>query len=124
MAEICHPQTGMQVRIKWPPTPVEIREAGDIALDRKLARERRAQLSKHRVLLDTPYGMKPEEEAAPILQAEREQVIAGFSALQADLRPVRKREAPDMSLLTPRPVAPLSALAKHALGIKPAEAAE
>lgn len=86
MAEICHPQSGIQTRIKWPPTAQEIREAGDIALDRKLARERREKLRKHRVLLDTPYGPRPEPEAAPMLEAERQRIIAGFEQLKRDLQ--------------------------------------
>jgi hypothetical protein len=85
MAEICHPQSGIQTRIKWPPVPQEIREAGDIALERKASRERRAQLAQHRVLLDTPYGPKPEPEAVPILEAERQRVIAGFDKLKQDM---------------------------------------
>jgi hypothetical protein len=85
MAEICHPQSGIQTRIKWPPVPQEIREAGDIALERKVSRERRAQLAQHRVLLDTPYGPKPEPEAVPILEAERQRVIAGFDKLKQDM---------------------------------------
>jgi hypothetical protein len=124
MAELCHPQSGLQTRIKWPPTSQEIREAGDIAMDRYLARERRAQLAQHRVLLNTPRGLLPEAKALPLLEAERKRMLAGFDALQADLRPARKREPPNMDLLKPRPVEPLSALAKAALGLKPAEAAE
>ena len=67
-AAVCHPRTGIQRRLKWPPTVAELveacdREAGEIA-----NRERRALLNRHRVLLDTPFGLKPEAEGLALLQ--------------------------------------------------------
>jgi hypothetical protein len=112
MAELCHPQSGIQTRIKWPPVPQEIREHGDIAMDRKLARDRRAQLAQHRVLLNTPRGLLPEPVAAPILEEERKRTAAAFDALQDDLKPSRKLKPPNMELLKPRPVEALSPAAR------------
>lgn len=124
VAEACGPGVGLQTRSKWLPTVSEIREACEQSLQAKVDRDRRARLAQHRVLIDTHHGPMPEPEAAKLSEDERRRIIAGFGGLQADLRPVRKREPPNMDLLKPRPVAPLSALAKNAFGISPQEAAE
>jgi hypothetical protein len=124
VAQVCGPGTGIQTRQKWLPTVSEIREACELAVQDGVDRERRRQLAEHRVLIDTRHGPMPEPEFAKLSESERERIVAGFDGLQADLKPARKREPPNMDLLKPRPVAPISALAKHALGLKPQEAAE
>jgi hypothetical protein len=80
-----NPKTGLQTRSKWLPTISEIREACEQAAQAKADRERREQLAKHRVLLDTPRGLLPEPEAEPILEAERQRVLAGFAQLKRDI---------------------------------------
>lgn len=56
------PRSGLQTRQKWLPTVSEIRGACEaIAADRAV-RERRAQLARHHVLIDTPRGLRPEHE--------------------------------------------------------------
>jgi hypothetical protein len=61
--EALNPRTGLQTRSKWLPHISEIREALEKVAGEHAARERRALLAKHRVLLDTPYGLRPENEA-------------------------------------------------------------
>jgi hypothetical protein len=122
--EVCRPGTGIQTKIKWPPTQQEFRQECERVATEHANRERRRQLTEHRVLIDTRHGPMPEPEFSRLPEAERERIVAGFDGLQADLKPARKRAPPNMDLLQPRPVAPLSALAKHALGIKPQEATE
>jgi hypothetical protein len=110
--EVCAPGTGIQTKIKWPPTQQEFRQECERVAGEHGNRERRAQLAQHRVLLNTPRGLLPEPVAAPILEEERKRAAAAFDSLQTDLRPARKRGPPNMDLLKPRPVEPLSAAAK------------
>jgi hypothetical protein len=67
--EALNPRNGLQTRSKWLPTISEIREACEQVAQAKADRERRALLNKHRVLLDTPYGLKPEAEGLAFLQS-------------------------------------------------------
>jgi hypothetical protein len=84
--EVCRPGYGIQTRIKWPPSQAELREACERVAGERANRERRALLNKHRVLLDTPQGLKPEAEATRLLTGpnapcartaeEREAIVA------------------------------------------------
>lgn len=67
-AAVCHPRTGIQRRLKWPPSVAELVEACDKEAGEIANRERRAALNRHRVLLDTPWGPKPETEGLALLQ--------------------------------------------------------
>lgn len=66
---VCHPRTGIQRRLKWPPSVAELVEACDKEAGELANRERRTLLNKHRVLLDTPWGAKPEAEGLALLQS-------------------------------------------------------
>jgi hypothetical protein len=66
---VCDPGSGIQVHSKWLPTVSEIREACEKAAGEFANRERRRQLNEHRVLLDTPWGAKPEREGLALLQS-------------------------------------------------------
>jgi hypothetical protein len=66
---VVHPLTGLPGRLKWPPTVAEVKEACDREAGEIANRERRALLNKHRVLLDTPYGLKPEADGLALLQS-------------------------------------------------------
>lgn len=59
------PKNGLQTRQKWLPTVSEVRDACEGAAAELAAQERRAMLAKHRVLLDTPKGLRPESEVVP-----------------------------------------------------------
>lgn len=67
--EAFNPRTGLQTRSKWLPTISEIREACERVAQTKADRERRALLNEHRVLIDTPWGAKPEREGMALLQS-------------------------------------------------------
>lgn len=60
--EAFDPRAGLQTRQKWLPTVSEIREACEAVAAEHANRERRALLAKHRVLIDTPEGLRPESE--------------------------------------------------------------
>jgi hypothetical protein len=75
-AEVCAPGSGIQARQKWLPTVSELREACEAALAEHQARERRAMLAKHRVLIDTPHGPQPEAEAEKPSQEARDRAVA------------------------------------------------
>lgn len=66
--EAFNPRTGLQTRSKWLPTISEIREACEKVGGEIANRERRRMLNTHRVLIDTPYGPKPEAEGLALLQ--------------------------------------------------------
>jgi hypothetical protein len=65
--EAFDPRTGMQTRQKWLPTVSEIREACEKVAGEHANRQRREMLNRHRVLLDTPEGLRPEAEAKRML---------------------------------------------------------
>jgi len=67
--EVVHPRYGLQVRLKRAPLLSELKEACDRVAGEIANRERRAMLNNHRVLLDTPYGPKPEAEGMVLLQS-------------------------------------------------------
>jgi hypothetical protein len=56
------PRTGLQTRQKWLPTVSEIREACEAVAAERAVRAHRAQLAQHRVLVDTPEGLRPESK--------------------------------------------------------------
>jgi hypothetical protein len=73
VAQVCGPGIGIQTRQKWLPTVSELREACDQIVGEQAARERRALLAEHRVLIDTPYGPKPEAEGLALLASPEAQ---------------------------------------------------
>jgi hypothetical protein len=102
-AQVCGPGTGIQTRQKWLPTVSELREACEAAVAEHQARERRAQLARHRVLIDTPYGPKPEAEAEKPSQEARDRAIAHWEqnvrpTLQVqEVKADRKGEPPGLN---------------------------
>jgi hypothetical protein len=93
VAEVCGPGTGIQTRQKWLPTVSELHAACEQALGEQVARERRELLAKHRVLIDTPYGPKPEEEAARISQEARDRAVARWEEIKAGFEGEKRRKA-------------------------------
>jgi hypothetical protein len=57
------PRSGLQTQQKWPPTVAEVRDACERVLAEQQNRERRAYLSEHRVIIDTPRGPMSEPDA-------------------------------------------------------------
>jgi hypothetical protein len=90
-AEVCAPGSGIQARQKWLPTVSELREACEAALAEHQARERRAMLAKHRVLIDTPHGPQPEAEAEKPSQEARDRAVAHW---QQAVRPSLQTHEP------------------------------
>jgi hypothetical protein len=84
--EVCEPGAGIQTRIKWPPTQSELREACERVAGEHASRERREMLATHRVLIDTPQGLRPETEAASEkpTQEERDRAVARW---ENEIRP-------------------------------------
>lgn len=74
--EAFEPGLGLQTRLKWPPKPCELREACERIVADHAARERRAMLAKHRVLIDGPQGLQPPEFYEPPTQDARDRAVA------------------------------------------------
>lgn len=71
--EVVNPRTGLQNHLTRAPLLSEIKGACDKVAGEIANRERRQLLNKHRVLLDTPFGLKPEAEGLALLQSPEAQ---------------------------------------------------
>lgn len=85
VARVTDPGSGIQTRQRWLPTPSELRSACEGELDEEAAAERRRQLAEHRVLVDTPDGLKPLPERRPATAEERARATAAWE-LERDQR--------------------------------------
>jgi hypothetical protein len=63
--EVCEPGAGIQTKIDWPPNQKELRQECERIAGEHAQRRHREMLNRHRVLIDTPQGLRPESEVAP-----------------------------------------------------------
>jgi hypothetical protein len=84
MAEICHPQSGIQTRIKWPPVPQEIREAAispwSVRRPASAGRSSRSTVSCSTRPMARSPSPRPSQSWRPSAS-----VIAGFDKLKQDM---------------------------------------
>jgi hypothetical protein len=122
VAEVCHPETGIQTRQKWLPMPSEVREACEQVFLAKLQRERRVLLNTHRVLVDTPRGLRPEAEAATEKpsQEARDRAVAHWEQIKASFEGEKRKKAQARRLeeLSGQPLPKLSPAALKTCGIE------
>lgn len=88
MTEACNPRTGIQARSKWPPKLSELRDECERVAGEFAACERRELLAKHRVLIDTPFGPRPEAEVEKASQEARDRAVSHW---ENEVRPTLKQ---------------------------------
>jgi hypothetical protein len=87
VAEAFQPGIGLQSRSRYLPNWPEIREACEAVAAERARVERREQLARHRVLIDTPLGLLPESEVDPSVLR-----LAGPPLAEPELTPQQRRE--------------------------------